>query len=115
MNKRESAFIEKIKEFMEVQDDCVERLEESFEFIRYRNITRRSEIERLLDKVLSMMPTDKTVDLYTRICLYYHSIDKEAAMDYAQYYLEMYDDDSVIRKIIDVEENMRRMKKYGKI
>ena len=114
MDKREKVFIEKIKEFMEMQDDYLEMMEEAFEFIRYRNITRASEIERLLDTVLGMIQTDETNDLYTRICLYYHAIDREAAMDYAQFYLEMYDDDSVIRKIIE-EERRRKMRKYGKI
>ena len=114
MDKREKVFIEKIKEFMEMQDDYLEMMEEAFEFIRYRNITRSSEIERLLDMVLGMIQTDKTNDLYTRICKYYHAIDREAAMDYAQFYLEMYDDDSVIRKIIE-EERRRKMRKYGKI
>ncbi len=111
MDKREKAFIEKIKEFMEVQDDYLNYLEEYFDFIRYRNITRNSEIEHLLDIVLGMIPTDKTVDLYTRICLYYHAIDRQCAMEYAQFYLEMYNDDTVIREVMKTE---REIKKYAK-
>lgn len=112
MDKREKVFIEKIKEFMEMQDDYLEMMEEAFEFIRYRNITRSSEIERLLDMVLGMIQTDKTNDLYTRICKYYHAIDRDGANDYAQFYLEFYDDDSVIRELRKME---KEIKKYEKI
>ena len=112
MSKREDIFIEKIKEFEKIQDDYLEIIEESFEFIRSRNITEKSEIERLLNIVLSMMQTDKTIDLYTRICLYYHAIDKESAMDYAQYYLDMYNDDSVIREIINVEKQIKKIRNW---
>jgi len=87
--------------------------EEYFEFIKYRNITRVSEIEHLLDSILSMFQTTETLNLYTRVCLYYHAIDKDGAMDYANFYLEMYDDDSVIKEINKIERE-RKMKKYGK-
>lgn len=107
MDKRETTFIGKIKDFMEVQNDCFEMMEEYFEFIRYRNITKKGDIERLLDTILGMSQTNKTTDLYTRVCLYYHAIDKEAAMDYAQYYLEMYNDDTVFRKVIDTEKQLK--------
>ncbi len=99
------------REIIEGQNGYLNYLEEYFEFIRYRNITRRSEIERLLDTVLGMIQTDETMDLYTRICLYYHAIDRESAMDYAQYYLEMYNEDNVIREVMKTE---REIKKYAK-
>lgn len=82
-----------VKEVIDSPSGYLNYLEEPFEFIRYRNITRKSERERLLDTVLEMIPTVDIVDLYMRICSYYHAINRDATMDYAQYYLEMYDDD----------------------
>ena len=101
-----------IKEIIDSQKGYLNILEEYFMFIKYRNITRISEIEHLLDNVLSMFQTDETIDLYIRICKYYHAIDRDGANDYAQFYLEFYDDDSVIRELRKME---KEIKKYEKI
>lgn len=102
-----SILIEEQKKYLDIW-------EEYFEFIKYRNITRVSEIEHLLDSILSMFQTNETLDLYTRVCLYYHAIDKEGSRNYANFYLEMYDDDRVIKEINKIDKE-RKMKKYGKI
>ena len=108
---KEEDIIDEISVFLEEQKGYLERLKLSFEYIKYRNITRRSEIEGLLDAVLSIIQTDDDVKLYTDICLYYHAIDKEAAKAYAKYYLEMYEDDTVIKEIEKVENNINKYKK----
>ena len=94
-----------------MQKPYLKLLEEGFEFIKYRNITRKSQIEKLLDDIFNMFQTNETLDLYTRVCLYYHAIDKEAARDYANFYAELYEDDTVLNEINKIEE---RMKNYGK-
>ena len=110
MNNEE--LVNSISDYMQMQDRYLEYLEEYFEFIKYRNITRVSEIEHLLDTVLSMVQTDKTKDLYIRICKYYHAIDREGASDYAKFYFEMYEDDTVVKEINDLE---KRVRGYGRI
>ncbi len=95
------------RELIEGQKNCLNYLEESFEYIRYRNITRVSEIEYLLDSILSMFQTNETLDLYIRVCSYYHAFDKEGAMEYAQFYLDMYNDDRVIREIRKIEKEIK--------
>ena len=111
MDKNKEIFVEKIREYLKVQNDYLNYLEEHFEFIRYRNITKISEIEHLLDIVLGMFQTSETMDLYTRICLYYHAIDRQGAMEYAQFYLEMYNDDRVIREVMKIERLIKRYEK----
>lgn len=106
--------VEEFEGFKELQDFNLMRLEQYFEVIKYRNIIRKSVIEKLLDEVLSMIQTDKTKDLYTRVCLYYHAIDKQDAMEYAQFYLEMYNDDSIIKKIREEEIKVKKRKKKWK-
>ena len=110
---------EMLDEIVNVVDGLIERqkpyleyLEECFEFIKYRNITRVNQIERLLDDIFNMFQTNETLDLYTRVCLYYHTIDKVAARDYAKFYLDLYEDDTVLNEINKVEG---RIKKYGRI
>ena len=95
------------RELIEGQKDDLHYLEESFEFIRYRNITKVSEILLLLDRILNMFQTNKTLDLYIRVCSYYHAFDKEGAMEYAQFYLDMYNDDRVIREIRKIEKEIK--------
>ena len=103
--------VEEFEGLKELQDWYLMKLEQFFAVIKYRNITRSSVLEHLLDEILSMMATDETIDLYSRVCLYYHAIDKQAAMEYAQYYVDFYDDDTVIRKI---REEELKIKKYSK-
>ena len=100
-----------IQNQIEFQKGYLDLLEESFAFIKYRNITRESQIERLLDEVLNMFQTEEVRDLYTRICSYYHTINREAARDYANIYLELYEDDSILKKIEEIEMEMNS---YGK-
>lgn len=101
---------EEYRGLKELQDWYLMQLEQYFNVIKYRNITGKSVIEHLLDEVLSMMPTDDTENLYIRACLYYHAIDRQAAMEYAQFYLEMYNDDTVIKKIREEEIKMKKLK-----
>ena len=100
-----------IQNQIELQKGYLDLLEESFAFIKYQNITRESQIERLLDEVLNMFQTEEVRELYTRICLYYHAINRETAKDYANIYLELYEDDSILKKIEEIE---MEMKSYGK-
>ena len=100
------------KDIIDSQKPYLEYLEEEFEFIKYRNITRERQIEQLLDNVLSLLPTNGTLDLYIRICKYYHAINKEASRDYARFYAEIYEDDTVVNEINKLDE---RIKKYGRI
>ena len=100
-----------VKELKDMQSAYLKELEEYFEFIKYRNITRVSEIEHLLDAVLGAIQTDGALELYIRICSYYHCIDKEGAMDYAKYYLEIYGDDTVVRELEKIERKIKKHKK----
>lgn len=95
------------RELIEGQKGYLNYLEEYFDFISNRDTTRKSEIEDLLDIVLNMFQTNETLDLYIRICSYYHAIDRENAMEYAQFYLDMYYDDRVIREIRKIEKEIK--------
>lgn len=106
---------EEFEGFKELQDFNLMQLEQCFEVIKYRNITKSSVIEHLLDQLLSMIQTNKTRDLYSRICIYYHAINMEAAMEYAQYYLDFYNDDTVIKKIINKDNRIKKLKKEVRV
>ena len=95
------------EELIESQRPYLESLKETFEFIKYRNITRESQIERLLDDILSLLQTKETLDLYIRVCEYYFSINREAAIEYAKIYLDMYEDDTVLNKIRKLDVNIK--------
>ena len=60
--------LEEIKKIITLQKPYLDLLEDNFAFIKYRNISRISEIESLLDKIFSMIQTSETLDLYTRVC-----------------------------------------------
>ncbi len=100
------------KNIIDSQKPYLEYLEEEFEFIKYRNITRIKQIEILLDNIFNMFQTNEVKDLYIRVCKYYHAIDKEASRDYARLYAEVYEDDIVVNEINSLDE---RIKKYGRI
>ena len=90
----------------------LELFEKNFEIIKSKDVIDCNEIVHLLNQMLDMEQTIESKNLYLRICLYYRAIDKEMAMEYAQFYLDTYNDDSVILKI---KENETIGKKLARI
>lgn len=90
----------------------LELFEKNFEIIKSKDVIDCNEIVHLLNQMLDMEQTDQVRSLYTEMCLYYRTIDKEMAMEYAQFYLDTYNDGSVILKI---KENETIGKKLARI
>lgn len=90
----------------------LELFEKNFEIIKSKDVIDCNEIVHLLNQMLDMEQTIESKNLYLRICLYYRTIDKEMAMEYAQFYLDTYNDGSVILKI---KENETTEKKLARI
>lgn len=79
-----------IKYLLTIQNKVIEDLELRINYIIDNHIIDIHYIESTLDKLLNLIQTDKTVLLYKKLCHYYYFINKEHALEYVQFYLEMY-------------------------
>lgn len=59
------------------------------------NCRDENEIERTLDYMLSFCGNDDMLQLYRKLCRHLYFINPHAAVDYVNYYREMYDDSYV--------------------
>ena len=97
-----------IKDLIEQQSDYLENLKEEIDNIIKYNLINEHKIETLLDQLLSLIQTDRVVNLYKKLCRYYYSINKKKALDYAKIYLEMYPEEKV-----NIKKRLKKNNNYG--
>ena len=108
---KENKFVNKNRG-INLEELSLRMLEKAFGIMKSEGITNTSQIVCMLNQMLDMEQTDQVRSLYIEMCLYYRTIDKEMAMEYAQFYLDTYNDESVI---LAIKENEKKGKKLTKI
>ena len=82
-----------IKEVMSLQDGYILSLEREIDFIILNKIVDDNKVATIFDNLLNLLQTDKTLELYKKLCRYYYFVNPRLVTDYVYCYKEMYIDE----------------------